>query len=391
MNDSSPSPVAESAFKISENESPRPQEQVAAETAAKTNRLKQLLGTRPLLAALAIVLVLFGLGGLIVLLVPSVRESVRTTASHLLGQDQNLEQHNGDNLNGEEVKLALSITSPQNNITTQDAKVTVTGSTDPAATLTINDIKVETSEGKFSKEIELKEGINLILIKAKLGEKSSIRELKITRGDGIEPTASPTPKPTEKPKETGIKLTGGTADGGIKLNWSVSGLNTPDGFKIVRSTESSSPVYPGNDYTYVENGNLREYLLDLKDGKSYYIRVCQYIAEGSKCGVYSNTVHVTAPHVSEPTVTGISIEHTGTYVHWTATGTPTYGFWFLWSATDTTPSPGEDGVNKTSFGADGNNKTLEGDSGTTFHVRVCNKLSNSTCDKYSDVIEVAIP
>ena len=239
--------------------------------------------------------------------------------------------------------------------------------------------------------MELAAGINLIHIKAVLGEKSEIRELKITRGDGTEPTTTETPKPTEKPKETGIKLTGGTADGGIKLNWSVTGVDTHNGFKIVRSGENSSPVYPGNDYTYLENGNLREYLLDLKDGNTYYIRICQYLSEGNKCGVYSNTIHVTAPHVSEPTVSGIVLENTGTYFHWTTTGSANHGFWFLWSVGDTSPTPTEDGVNKAAYGADGNNKTLEGDSGTTFHVRVCDKLSNSSCDKYSNMIDVTIP
>ncbi|MEN8252327.1 MAG: hypothetical protein ABFQ53_02000, partial [Patescibacteria group bacterium] len=76
----------------------------------------------------------------------------------------------------------------------------------------------------------------------------------------------------------------------VKLKWDISGGDAPKGFKIVKSKEKN-PVYPGNDYKYISDENVRKYeWKDLKEGKTYYFRVCIY--EGGKCGEYSNNVKV---------------------------------------------------------------------------------------------------
>ena len=58
------------------------------------------------------------------------------------------------------------------------------------------------------------------------------------------------------------------------------------GYKIVKST-SKNPVYPGNSYLYISNSNQTSATWSIKDGQTYYFRVCQYL--GGKCGTYSNS------------------------------------------------------------------------------------------------------
>ncbi len=76
----------------------------------------------------------------------------------------------------------------------------------------------------------------------------------------------------------------------VKLKWDISGGGAPKGFKVVKS-KSKNPVYPGDDYKYLSDGDTRKYTWkDLKEDKTYYFRVCIY--KGGKCDTYSNNVKV---------------------------------------------------------------------------------------------------
>ncbi|XLQ20503.1 MAG: FecR domain-containing protein [Candidatus Moraniibacteriota bacterium] len=76
----------------------------------------------------------------------------------------------------------------------------------------------------------------------------------------------------------------------VKLKWDISGGSAPKGFKVVKS-KSKNPVYPGDDYKYLSDGDTRKYTWkDLSDDKTYYFRVCIY--KGGKCGTYSNNIKV---------------------------------------------------------------------------------------------------
>lgn len=83
-----------------------------------------------------------------------------------------------------------------------------------------------------------------------------------------------------------VKKEGNAAD----LSWSISGGSAPLGFKIVKSKDKN-PVYPGNDYQYLSDKNVRNYEWDgFKSGSSYHFRVCIY--KGGSCGAYSNDVKI---------------------------------------------------------------------------------------------------
>lgn len=88
-----------------------------------------------------------------------------------------------------------------------------------------------------------------------------------------------------------IKLVSSVVEGKqIKLSWTTDGVSAPKGFKTVIS-RTENPIYPGNDYHYLDNPEARSDVWERKEGGVYYLRVCQYL--GDKCGVYSNNVKVT--------------------------------------------------------------------------------------------------
>jgi len=82
------------------------------------------------------------------------------------------------------------------------------------------------------------------------------------------------------------------SNGKVYLNWSLTDLNSPKGFKIVQST-NPNPVYPGNTYHYLSNPDTRsDYWPSLGSG-SYHFRICEYL--GGACGIYSNDLVITIP------------------------------------------------------------------------------------------------
>ncbi len=75
----------------------------------------------------------------------------------------------------------------------------------------------------------------------------------------------------------------------VVVNWNVDGYSKK-GFKVVYSTEPN-PVYPGNSYKYISNGDVTSTswpVSNFEDGETYHFRVCEYL--GGKCGVYSKDV-----------------------------------------------------------------------------------------------------
>ena len=91
--------------------------------------------------------------------------------------------------------------------------------------------------------------------------------------------------------EISINLSATKSGEEIKLSWKVSG-KSPHGFKVVIDTEKN-PVYPGNDYHYYPDPDKRSDIWEknLKEGKTYYFRVCEYNGSG-KCLSYSNNAAV---------------------------------------------------------------------------------------------------
>lgn len=206
----------------------------------------------------------------------------------------------------------------------------------------------------------------------------------------LPPTATLTPKPTVA---SGIVLTGKVTESGISLHWTVTDMSTPNGFKIVKSTEAN-PVYPGNDYQYLSEPSVRDYTWDLKNGQTYYFRVCRY-TEG-KCDVYSNNLKLTAPAKSSESesksgsVSSLSLRSTGgSSIAWDVNGNSPQGFKVVWSKNSSPTYPCRDGDKYHYYSDSGKrNDSLEAFDGSgKYYVRVCEYLGGR-CGTYSNQIEI---
>jgi len=194
--------------------------------------------------------------------------------------------------------------------------------------------------------------------------------------------------------ESKITLSAVKVNGGLKFTWTVNGVNVDQGFKLVRST-AINPVYPGNDYQYLTNKDQRTYTWAIKDGKTYYFRVCQYL--GGKCGEYSNNVKITAPLVetienSTGSVSSITLSAAGgSKVSWTTKGVSEQGFKLVWSKNSGPTYPCRDG-DKYNYLSDpsANNSSLDAFDGPgAYYVRVCEYLGGK-CGVYSNQIVITL-
>jgi hypothetical protein len=80
--------------------------------------------------------------------------------------------------------------------------------------------------------------------------------------------------------------------GKVRLEWAVKDLYSAKGYKVVISN-NPNPVYPGNDYHYLSDPNVRaDKWAGLASG-TYHFRVCEYL--GGACGAYSNNYEITVP------------------------------------------------------------------------------------------------
>ena len=220
-------------------------------------------------------------------------------------------------------------------------------------------------------------------------------EAEVTSIPTITPTTKPTstPQPTLAPLLAKIELTGSVVDNGVSLKWSVNGMDSNLGFKIVRSKEAN-PVYPGNDYKYLSEPSVRQYVWPSKDGQTYHYRVCKYTGDG--CGTYSNEIVLQSPSgessSSNESVSSITIKsESGNKVSWTLNGTSDMGFKLVWSKNSSPTYPLRSGDKYQYYS---NPTTKEGtlsafDGSGTYHVRVCEYLGGK-CGVYSNEIEVAL-
>lgn len=201
-------------------------------------------------------------------------------------------------------------------------------------------------------------------------------------------TPEPAPAPSAgTPASNNIILSGAPTDKGVKLTWQMGSTATKDGFKIVRDKTDSTPTYGANSSTYVGDNSSRSYTLDIKDGKSYYFRICVY-SEGT-CSDYSNSVKVAAPYVAiEEVVPGtitLSINDDDDGLTWTYTGTAPHGFKVVRSLSPNPTYPNDSPVytQSTSYNIP--------DLGTDLaYFRVCKYTASDAhggCTDYSNQIE----
>jgi hypothetical protein len=195
---------------------------------------------------------------------------------------------------------------------------------------------------------------------------------------------------TEANKSINITSISNVADGKAKVVWNAAG-SFPKGFKVVWSSSSSTPVYPGNDYVYMSDPSARSAKVNGTAGKKYYFRVCEYL--GGSCGIYSNTYEftfsgtTTAPTADASTISITSVtgnEPGKAVVSWSANGSFPSGFKVVWSASNTAPVyPGNEYIYLSDPSA--RSATLTGTLGQTIYIRV-GKYISSSCNVYSNMV-----
>ncbi len=177
---------------------------------------------------------------------------------------------------------------------------------------------------------------------------------------------------------------------GVKLTWALKNVESPKGFKIVKST-GKNPVYPGDDYKYISDSSQRSYQWDIKDGKGYYFRVCQYL--GGKCGLYSRNVYIKTSASSdenddnngEVTSIVLSGQAGSDYadLSWKVDGVSSKGFKLVRSTSKNPVYPGDD----YKYFSDKNKKNYKWqggyEKGQKYYFRVCQYLGGR-CGVYSN-------
>jgi hypothetical protein len=83
-----------------------------------------------------------------------------------------------------------------------------------------------------------------------------------------------------------------TGDNKARLTWQADG-SFQNGFYVVWSPSNSQPAYPDDYWFYFANGHLRTAIVDVKQAKAYYFRVCELDTERKNCVNYSNAIQVT--------------------------------------------------------------------------------------------------
>jgi len=279
----------------------------------------------------------------------------------------------------------LAVSEPVNGLKTRSEKVWVKGETEIGSVVKINGVDVANTDGKIALEVALNVGANSIKVESidAAGNKTVVT-LTVTRE--LEPT--PTNKPA--PVVSKISLYGTKVDGGISFSWNVQNLNTSHGFKLVKST-GAYPVYPGNSYKYLSSGSQRSYTWNIKDGRTYHFRICQYNGNG-KCLKYSNDITVTAPSSSPAIgVNSISTSGSGSSINWSVNGYSSKGFKLVWSKNTNPTYPTRSGDKYHYFSSPSTTHgTIEAFDGPgTYYVRVCEYLGGA-CGKYSNQITVTL-
>lgn len=242
-------------------------------------------------------------------------------------------------------------------------------------------------------------------------------EEKTTVETPTEDPAPTTPVPTTPAPQPSITLTATAYATGVKLVWTPANMDTSKGFKIVKSVYQN-PVYPGNNYIYISQSAARSYAWEIKDGKTYYFRVCQYT--GGACGIYSNNAKATAPYVATTpplsAVRSITLQFVSlsplsflkevvneTYVtpitgqtakvSWVVDGYSAKGFKIVWSKNPGPTYPTRSGDKYYYDGSPSANTYggIDPFSGSgDYYVRVCEYLGGA-CGVYSNEIKVTLP
>lgn len=203
------------------------------------------------------------------------------------------------------------------------------------------------------------------------------------------PAPAPVPAPAPAPASVanGIVLSGSASAKGAALNWKLTGVAASKGFKVVYSKEAN-PTFGSSQASYVSDSAARSTELKIKDGKTYYFRVCIYTGDG--CTNYSNNIKLTMPAYTPPAQPSgtLSLVHGGgNTFSWTLNGSSPGGHKLVWSAA---PGPTYGSSNAKYF-SEGSKSgaSIDADPGS-YYVRVC-MYYDGGCTNYSNEVYVTLP
>lgn len=192
------------------------------------------------------------------------------------------------------------------------------------------------------------------------------------------PAEAPAPAPAPAPgKPVGITLSGSQDSYSANFSWSVNGVDTSNGYKLLRSKSNSKPTY-SDKVAYISSEDT-SYSLFVGDGETYYYRLCTY--DDGACATYSDSVQVSTAKKEKPAIIAgaVTLSITDTTASWTFAGTAPNGFKLVMS---TSPSPKYPGDYKKYV--DGTSTSLPSDlDAGTYYVSVC-KYTGDGCQDYSD-------
>jgi hypothetical protein len=185
-----------------------------------------------------------------------------------------------------------------------------------------------------------------------------------------------------------IALTGNVSGTTANLNWTTTNVTADQGFKVVWSSQPD-PVYPGNEYHYLSDANVRSDSWTNLSSGTYYFRVCQYL--GGNCGIYSNNLILKIGGETNTTTKKItlskSVSGNTVSLSWVPSFTSSQGFKIVKAEHINPIYPGDDYhyLSESSSRSD----KWEGLSAGTYHFRVCEYLGGS-CGVYSNDVTVTI-
>lgn len=255
-------------------------------------------------------------------------------------------------------------------------------------------------DGSAAYEIMRKQGIGVATKDLKKVEKKEVQKY-LEEKKRAQKEEMKTKEDAKKAKEEKAVVSGGGAielvvgqkEGRVVLEWKVSGMETPLGFKVVKGKEEN-PVYPGNDYHYLSDASVRRDEWKGLASGIYYFRVCEYL--GGACGVYSNNVKMevvatkeesVAAHAGEITLAAQKTD-TGVGLSWKVDGfTSEKGFKVVKDDEPLPEYPGDD-YHYYESSERRTDEWLKLETGKTYYFRVCEYLGGK-CGLYSNEVQVS--
>ena len=180
---------------------------------------------------------------------------------------------------------------------------------------------------------------------------------------------------TNTTPEQKFSLQASKVDNGIRLTWEVQGITIANGFKVVRGS-GENPEFGKDEAVLVSDVNARTYTWEVKDGKTYHFRICQY--NGSGCDQYTNDASAQAPETPQaPAITGPNLSvyasETGVGLWWGDRSTiPGFQYYkVVRSETDPEPVYPEDGYIAVRNKGEEHYNDISAIKGKSYYYRIC--------------------